>query len=136
MWVVDSEDFTSCYSLFRLPEAWHPYMCFGRAVLFKGPPGKEVYPAMAVVPMGWLNAVSIVQSVVRSLVFIESQIPESSEVSKLKAMPQVDDMSVIYLGSHNELRLMDRHCGEVLQGDASPRHERFLQMCRSKSLPQ
>ena len=31
-WVTDSEDFTSCFNLFRLPRAWHRYMCFGMAV--------------------------------------------------------------------------------------------------------
>lgn len=62
VWVCDSEDFTSCFNLFTLPAVWRPYMCFGKLVdarLMGGPPGKMVYPSMAVVPMGWINAVSI-----------------------------------------------------------------------------
>lgn len=138
VWLVDSEDFTSCYNLFRLPRAWHKYMCFEKTVdakLFGGPSGKQVHPAMAVLPMGWLNAVSVAQSVVRSLVFVESEVPEDSEISKLKAIPQSDDLSVIYLDSFDELRRLDRQCAEVLQGSTSERHGKFLKMCQEKDLP-
>eukprot|EP00438_Fugacium_kawagutii_P019189 Skav219378 [mRNA] locus=scaffold76:715800:719114:- [translate_table: standard] len=138
VWLVDSEDFTSCYNLFRLPSTWHRYMCFEKTVdasLFGGPKGKQVHPAMAVVPMGWLNAVSVVQAVVRTLVFEESEVPEDSEISKLKALPQLDDLSVIYLDSFDELRRLDRQCAEALQGTMSERHKRFLNMCREKGLP-
>ena len=52
-------------------------------------------------------------------------------------MPQVDDMSVIYLDSYDydELRRLDRHCAEILQGVVSPRHQQFLRMCQEKGLP-
>lgn len=138
IYVTDSEDFSSCFNLWRLPQQWHRYMCFGMRVdakVFGGPPGTMVFPAMAVVPMGWCNAVSVVQSVVRTLVFEEAGIPESSEVSKLKKMPEVDDLSVIYLDSYDELRRMDRHCAEVMQGTASRRHQKFVELCKEKGLP-
>lgn len=60
-WLVDSEDFTSCFNLFRLPRAWRPYMCFEKPVdgsLFGKAPAVATYVAMAVVPMGWINAVA------------------------------------------------------------------------------
>ena len=137
-WIVDSEDFTSCYNLFRLPLVWSRYMAFDMAVdgkLVGGVPGEPYYPAMAVVPMGWLNAVSVVQSVVRTLVFAESGVPENSEVSKLRAIPQEDALSVIYLDSFDELRRLDRSCAEVLRNQPSPRHQQFTKMCESKGLP-
>eukprot|EP00435_Cladocopium_sp_Y103_P019019 s3102_g4.t1 len=138
VWVIDSEDFTSCFNLWRLPTAWHSFTCFAKAVdakIFGGVPGKMVFPAMSVVPMGWVNAVSVIQAVVRTLVFSETGIPESSEVSKLKSIPEVDNLSIIYLDSFDELRRLDRQCAEILQGTASPRHERFLKMCHEKGLP-
>ena len=105
MMLVDSEDFCSCFNLFSLPEVWRGYMCFEKTVdgaIFGLTPGVRVYPAMAAVPMGWLNAVSVIQSVVRSLVFEGASIPEDSEVAKIKRMPTTDDLTVIYLDSYDE----------------------------------
>ena len=136
-WVIDSEDFTSCYNLFRLPPVWRKFMCFEKPVdarIFGGPPGEVTYAAMNVVPMGWLNAVALVQSAVRTLVFEESAVPEASEVSKRKPIPDDDDLTVIYLDSYDELRKMDRHCAEAIQSVSSPRHIRFKHMCNSKGL--
>ena len=138
VWVIDSEDFVSCFNLWKLPEKWYGYTCFAKTVdakIFGGVPGKQVFPAMAVVPMGWINTVSVIQAVVRTLVFSESEIPEESEISKLKNLPETDDLSVIYLDSFDELRRLDRQCAEVLQGVASPRHKRFLKVCQEKGLP-
>ena len=61
VWFVNSEDFTSCFKLFRLPPFWNKYMAFGKLVgakVFGGAPGKLVYPAMNVLPMGWLRPLS------------------------------------------------------------------------------
>eukprot|EP00435_Cladocopium_sp_Y103_P055857 s828_g18.t1 len=61
VWITDSEDFTSCFNLWRLPSSWHRFMAFGMAVdgaIFGKAPGTKVFPAMSVVPMGWVNAVA------------------------------------------------------------------------------
>ena len=82
-WVIDSEDFTSCFNLFKLPAAWHKFMCFAKPVdarIFGGTPGHMVYPAMGVIPMGWTSAVSVTQMIVGSLVFDEAKVPRSSEI--------------------------------------------------------
>ena len=31
VWLVDSEDFTSCFNLFRLPSVWYKFMAFEKA---------------------------------------------------------------------------------------------------------
>ena len=136
--LVDSEDFCSCFNLFTLPPAWRSMMCFNLTVdakLMGGTPGHMVYPAMAVVPMGWINAVTVIQSVVRTLVFQGAQVPESSEVAKIKQMPDTDDLTIIYLDSYDELRKLDLQCAEVLEGKPSSRHIRFQQICEEKGLP-
>lgn len=136
--LVDSEDFCSCFNLFTLPASWRGLMCFGLMVDAKfmgGTAGHMVYPAMAVVPMGWINAVTVIQSVVRSLVFQGAQVPESSEVAKIKQMPDTDDFTVIYLDSYDELRKLDAQCAEVLEGKPSARHIRFQEVCQEKGLP-
>ena len=119
--LIDSEDFTSCFNLFTLPEAWSPLMCFAQPVdasRLGGQRGELVYPALRVVPMGWISAVSVIQSVVRTLVFEGAEIPESSEVTKIKEIPDTDDLTVIYLDSYDELRRLDSKCAEVLRGSA------------------
>ena len=94
-----------------------------------------MFPAMAAVPMGWLNAVSVIQSVVRTLVFEGASVPEDSEVAKIKRMPTTDDLTVIYLGSYDEVRRLDAQCAEALEGKASARHLRFKKLCEEKGLP-
>ena len=136
--LVDSEDVSSCFNLFKLPDTWLPLMCFEKTVdakLFNGTPGEQVYAAMAVVPMGWINAVTVIQSVVRTLVFQGAEVPEDTEVTKVKGMPDNDDLTVIYLDSYDELRRLDKQCAEVLEGQPSARHRRFRAVCKEKGLP-
>eukprot|EP00435_Cladocopium_sp_Y103_P025243 s2315_g6.t1 len=138
IWLVDAEDFVSCFNLFRLPPCWHRYMAFEKKVsaeVFGGAPGKMVYAAMSVLPMGWISSVAVIQTIVRSLVFSDSQVPPESEVAKTKKIPESDDLSVIYLDSFDQLRRMDRGCRDVLEGVMSERHKRFLEVCKSKGLP-
>lgn len=137
-YLIDSEDFSSCFNLFTLPAAWHPYMCFEKQVdgrVFGKTPGVKVYAAMAVVPMGWINAVTVIQSAVRTLVFEGASVPEDSEVTKIRKMPSTDDYTVIYLDSYDELRRLDTQCAEALEGLESARHIRFKKLCERKGLP-
>ena len=138
VWLVDSEDFTSCFNLFRLPPVWHKFMAFDKpvdAALLGGEPGKAVYPAMAVLPMGWISSVAVVQSIVRSLVFKEADIPPESEVAKTQPLPAGDDLTVIYLDSYDQLRKFKKGCEEVVKADMSERHKRFLRVCEDLALP-
>ena len=96
--LVDSEDLTSCYNLFALPQAWVSFMAFGKAVdssVFGLAPGEPMYPAMAVIPMGWLSSVSLTQAIVRHLVFDLSGVPRDTEVRKTAEFPAADRVSVI-----------------------------------------
>eukprot|EP00435_Cladocopium_sp_Y103_P063900 s82_g25.t1 len=138
IWLVDSEDFVSCFNLFRLPPCWHRYMAFEKkvsAAVFGGAPGKMVYAAMSVLPMGWVSSVAVIQTIVRSLVFSEAMVPPESELAKTKKIPDSDDLSVIYLDSFDQLRRLDIGCREVLEGVISDRHQRFLDVCKEKGLP-
>ena len=88
--LVDSEDLTLCFNLFRLPPAWSGFAAFSKKVSARlfGPANEQVYVGMSVVPMGWINSVALMQTVVRTLVFGLSQVPEETEVSKLKWFPR------------------------------------------------
>ena len=138
VWLVDSEDFTSCFNLCRLPSVWHKFMAFEKPVdasLLGGEQGKKVYPAMAVLPMGWVSSVAVLQSIVRTLVFKEADIPQESEVAKTQPVPADEDLTVIYLDSYDQLRKFRKGCEEVMAAGMSERHERFLRVCEKLSLP-
>ena len=136
--LIDSEDLTSCFNLFRLPQQWVGFNAFAKqvsAAVFGGPASEMVYVGMRVVPMGWINSVALMQTVVRSLVFGMSRVPETSEVSKLKWFPDDDSVSVVYLDSYDEVRKVSAGYREVLQGQPSHRHQRFVNTCNELELP-
>lgn len=136
--LVDSEDLASCFNLFRLPPAWSGFAAFSKKVsarLFGGPASEQVYVGMSVVPMGWINSVALMQTVVRTLVFGLSQVPEETEVSKLKWFPEGDSVSVVYLDSFDELRKVKAGYRSVLEGAPSHRHQRFVNTCNELNLP-
>ena len=136
--LIDSEDLTSCFNLFRVPPRWSGFFAFAKKVsarVFGGPPNELVYVGMAVVPMGWINSVALMQTVVRTLVFARSNIPEESEISKLKWFPKDDSVSVVYLDSYDELRRVNKGLAEVLSGGMSQRHQRFVDTCKELGLP-
>eukprot|EP00435_Cladocopium_sp_Y103_P071663 s228_g38.t1 len=136
--LIDSEDLVSCFNLFRLPPQWAGYCAFSKQVkssVFGGSPSDLSYVGMRVVPMGWINSVSLMQTVVRRLVFGLSRVPESSEVSKLKWFPADDSISVVYLDSYDEIRKVSAGCREALEGSASSRHLSFVKTCEDLNLP-
>lgn len=136
--LVDSEDLTSCFNLFKLPPQWSGFAAFNkrvRASLSGGPASELVYVGMSVVPMGWINSVALMQTVVRTLVFGISQVPESSELPKLKWYPEDDSVSVVYLDSYDELRKVKAGYRAVLEGVVPHRHQRFVNTCNELQLP-
>lgn len=135
--LVDSEDLTSCYNLFALPQAWVSFMAFGKAVdssVFGLAPGEPMYPAMAVIPMGWLSSVLLTQAIVRHLVFDLSGVPRDTEVRKTAEFPAGDRVSVISKSFH-ELRKVSRGCRAVLEGQMSEYHQAFKATCNRLGLP-
>ncbi len=136
--VIDSEDLTSCFNLFRLPKVWSGYMAFAKTVsgaVFGVGPGLRCYVGMQVVPIGWINAVAVTQTTVRRLVFGLSGVLEDSEVSKVKPFPQGDSISVVYLDSFDEVRKVQKGLSEVISGKASSRHDAFVATCNRLRLP-
>ena len=135
--LVDSEDLTSCFNLFLLPEQWGGLMTFSKQVsgaVFGREASQKAWVAMKVVPMGWINSVSLMQTVVRTLVFEESRIPFSSEISKEKHFPAEVSSSLVYLDSYDELRKIQKECKSLLEGTKSERHVRFEETCRRHGL--
>lgn len=70
--LVSSEDVRCFFYTMSVPEEWHKYMAFNKLVPQDVLPlelqGEEVYLASRVLPMGFLNSVSLAQHVHRNLV--------------------------------------------------------------------
>eukprot|EP00435_Cladocopium_sp_Y103_P039769 s532_g10.t1 len=135
--LIDSEDLTSCFNLFSLPPQWAGLMTFAKQVpssIFGGSPDQMSWVGMSVVPMGWINSVSLMQTVVRQLVFVESGIPLESEISKMKQFPGDSSASLVYLDSYDEIRKIDAAYKSVLVGEESERHQRFTATCKKYGL--
>ena len=135
--LVDSEDLTSCFNLFSLPREWGGLMTFAKQVpasVFGGSPDEKSWVGMNVVPMGWINSVSLMQTVVRQLVFVESGIPFASEISKMKLFPDDPSASLVYLDSYDEIRKIDASYRDVLEGVESGRHAQFAATCKKFGL--
>eukprot|EP00435_Cladocopium_sp_Y103_P023053 s2813_g5.t1 len=135
--LIDSEDLTSCFNLFSLPREWSGMMTFSKQVssaVFGGSPDQKSWVGMSVVPMGWINSVSLMQTVVRQLVFVESGIPFSSEISKMKRFPEDTSASLVYLDSYDEIRKIDVVYKEILEGQESERHQQFTSTCKKFGL--
>ena len=70
--LVSSEDVKCFFYTMRVPEAWVKFLAFNKAVpdeaLPEGLRGQKVYLASRVLPMGFLNSVSLAQHLHRNLV--------------------------------------------------------------------
>ena len=87
---ISQADMTSAFYLFKLPDEWSPYLCFN--LCFKG---REIgfdddgirYLSCAVLPMGWSNAVSVMQEISEQLLLTQG-LPRSLQVARTKPLPQ------------------------------------------------
>lgn len=75
-----------------------PFICFWRLT------GPEALGSDERSANGWINSVSLMQTVVRQLVFVENKITFSSEISKMKSFPEDPSPSLVYLDSYDEIR--------------------------------
>ena len=134
--LIESEDLTSGFNLFRMPDAWLPYFSYAKKVPGRllGSSEEWVRPALRVIPMGWSSAVTIMQAVLRNLVFKKAGIPASLEIAKVKEIP-AEGGAVLYLDSFDQVRMVDNTLRAIEEGIASPEHEQFRAACLERGLP-
>ena len=134
--LIESGDLTSAFNLFRMPDAWLPYFSYAKKVPGRllGSSEEWVRPALRVIPMGWSSAVTIMQAVLRNLVFKKAGIPASLEIAKVKEIP-AEGGAVLYLDSFDQVRMVDNTLRAIEEGIASPEHEQFRAACLERGLP-
>ena len=129
---LDSEDLTSAFNLFSVPDSWLPHFAFGKKVdasAFGGTPGHQIRPALSIMPMGWKNAVTLIQAAVREIVFVRCKVPRQTSLEKEKPIPETDNISIVYLDNFDELQRIRTFGQEVELGKASEAHQRFNRVC-------
>ena len=70
-----------------MPDSWAGHLIFEKPVsksAFGGDPNEVRYVYMRAVPVGWLGAVDVMQSMARRLVFDTCRVPPESELRKIK----------------------------------------------------
>jgi hypothetical protein len=137
--LLDCSDLESSYNLFAVPDQFVPYFDYALFVEsthvgLEGP-GRKTWVALMVLPIGWLSAVSLMQSVLRCLTFVHSEVPRASEDRKGDSAPCTREWTVLYLDSFDLLRFVDGKRASLLSGKASPVHARFVETCRRLGLP-
>ena len=81
----------SAFYMFRLPVAWHPFLCFN--VCAKGfeigkTDGQEYYLSCSVLPMGWHCSVGLMQEISERVLW-NAGLPASQQIRRGVAIPPV-----------------------------------------------
>ena len=123
--LVSSEDVRCFFYIFKVPLAWHKFLCFNRTVPQDLCPGGErCYLSALVLPMGFKNRVAIAQHVHRFIVrraLHLSDVPlhGENEIRKDKPLSNQKTLFRIYLDNFDELRKVDKSMAAVLEGKVS-----------------
>eukprot|EP00435_Cladocopium_sp_Y103_P025953 s2172_g6.t1 len=129
--LVSSEDVKCFFYTMAVPEAWTKYLAFNKLVPDSALPshlqGRRVYVAARVLPMGFLNSVSLAQHVHRNLALQsggssedrECNAPER-ELRKDRSFPQGDSLWRIYLDNYDLLEKVEATQMVDLEGTTAP----------------
>ena len=125
--LTSSEDVRCFFYLFSLPEAWIPFMGFGRAVPddLKPPECQEAaFLCSRVLPMGFVNSVAIAQHVHRRVVHLSldkfgGHLGADSELRRDRIFSSSNHLFRVYLDNFDELERVDRRTAELIRGTPS-----------------
>ena len=126
--LTSSEDIRCFFYLFEIPVTWRRYMGFNKLV----PPqlipnqwrGQECVLVSRVLPMGFLNSVSIAQHVHRNVVRSAASdqglsIGAEKEIRKDKGFPIAKVFYRVYLDNFDQLEVVDKETAHLLTGRPS-----------------
>ena len=120
-----SEDIRCFFYLFRVPEAWKPYLCFSREIPQELVPrnfGEErCFLTSNVLPMGYLNSVGIAQHVHRRVVqacmgSLRPPLGPQHELRRDRLGSQADQVFRVYLDNFDLLCKQNPDAAQLLKG--------------------
>ena len=127
--LVSSEDVRCFFYTMSVPEEWRKYLAFNKAVpdavLPEDLQGEQVYLASRVLPMGFLNSVSLAQHVHRNLVLSsgDGSSPVNRPEEELRKDKQFSDGCKnwrVYLDNYDLLEKVQSTAVSGLEGTAAP----------------
>ena len=130
--LVSSEDVRCFFYTMSVPPSWWKYMAFNKVVPQDCLPadlqGREVYLAAKVLPMGFLNSVSLAQHVHRNLSLwssgqdpeVVAENPPEGEIRKDRPVTVKNPCWRIYLDNYDLLERVDALGVTNLQGTVAP----------------
>ena len=129
--LVSSEDVKCFFYTLSVPLCWVKYLAFNRLVPDTALPealqGKRVYLASIVLPMGFLNSVSLAQHMHRNLVRNSQQgttacgsNPPEQELRKDRAFVAADSLWRVYLDNYDLLEKVEKTNMVELEGSLAP----------------
>ena len=125
--LLSSEDIRCFFYLFSVPASWHRFLAFGRPVpstLLPQGTRETHYLCSLVLPLGFLNSVSIAQHIHRRIAILSlhgvlpSRGPQN-ELRKDKPFSSSDWLYRIYLDNYDSLQKTDKHLASQIQGEVS-----------------
>ena len=137
---LESEDLQSAFNLFRVPDVWLGFFSYGKKTdssAFGLPPGKQMRPALSVVPMGWHSAVAVVQEAVRDIVFRRAGVPRSLSAEKNRPLPEGKSIAVVYLDNFDEIEIIKSLDVDLTKEgtEMTQHHVNFNKACDEAGLP-
>lgn len=126
--VTSSEDLRCYFYLFSVPEAWVPFLGFGRVapscVVPEGSGDEDWFLCARVLPMGFLNSVGIAQHIHRNVVrrcvgSLAPPVGGEHELRRDRFFSSSPDLYRVYLDNFDQLCKVDRHLYDTLVGTPS-----------------
>eukprot|EP00435_Cladocopium_sp_Y103_P013778 s336_g3.t1 len=142
--VTSSEDIRCFFYLFQVPRPWIRFLGFGLAVpreLVPNEFGDEVgYLAAKVLPMGFVNSVSIAQHihrlvVRRCLATLRPPLGGESELRRDRLFSSCPTLFRVYLDNFDQLQRVHKNLAQVIQGNTSPIVEHLREAYINTGLP-
>ena len=131
---TSSEDIRCFFYLFRVPKAWRRYMAFGcelpRELIPENFNGERAFLTSMVLPMGYLNSVSIAQGihrgvVRRSLSSLKPPVGGEQELRRDRVFTSSSSLFRMYLDNFDFLKKVDKRLASLIEGSPS---EEILQL--------
>ena len=142
--LISSEDIRCFFYLFTIPQSWKKYMGFNKRVpevcLPRELKGKDCVLVSRVLPMGFLNSVSIAQHIHRrvvraGLLSSSSEVGCQNEIRRDKALPRTKLMFRVYLDNFDLIQQVDERTAALIQGEVSLDVLRLRQQYAALGLP-
>jgi len=126
--LMDEDDECNCFHLYELPQAWMSYFAFNHPMdgtAFGGEAGEVWFPALRVIPMGWVSSTDVLQDIARGLITERARLSPGAELLLSNALPSAalrspDGAWWNYIDNFNVFRVVCRENLPGTQGFPAP----------------